>query len=85
VLGAFALNYDRKKVKGRKVHALVNVEGLPLHLIVHSVGIQDQMAQLSSSTRSASAFHGSNLSGSTPATTPAKQSRFGSRRSRLKK
>ena len=31
-----------KKVKGRKVHALVDVEGLPLRVIVHSAGIQDR-------------------------------------------
>jgi transposase len=29
-------------VKGRKVHALVDVEGLPLRVIVHSAGIQDR-------------------------------------------
>ncbi len=31
-----------KKVKGRKVHALVDVEGLPLRVIVHSAGMQDR-------------------------------------------
>ena len=31
-----------KKVKGRKLHALVDVEGLPLRVIVHSAGIQDR-------------------------------------------
>jgi transposase len=37
------VGYDAgKKVKGRKVHALVDVEGLPLRLIVHSAGIQDR-------------------------------------------
>ena len=30
------------QVKGRKVHALVDVEGLPLRVIVHSAGIQDR-------------------------------------------
>src|SRR3984885_3677784 len=30
------------KVKGRKVHALVDVEGLPLRVIVHSAGMQDR-------------------------------------------
>jgi transposase len=38
-----AVGYDAgKKVKGRKVHALVDVEGLPLRVIVHSAGIQDR-------------------------------------------
>ena len=31
-----------RKVKGRKVHALVGTEGLPLRLVVHSAGIQDR-------------------------------------------
>ena len=31
-----------KKVKGRKIHALVDTEGLPLRAIVHSAGIQDR-------------------------------------------
>jgi hypothetical protein len=30
-----------KKVKGRKAHALVGTEGLPLRVIVHSAAIQD--------------------------------------------
>jgi len=29
-------------VKGRKVHALVDTEGLPLRVVVHSAGIQDR-------------------------------------------
>ena len=29
-------------MKGRKLHALVDVEGLPLRVIVHSAGIQDR-------------------------------------------
>ena len=33
---------DGKTVKGRKLHALVDVEGLPLRVIVHSAGIQDR-------------------------------------------
>jgi transposase len=38
-----AVGYDAgKKVKGRKVHALVDVEGLPLRVIVHSAGMQDR-------------------------------------------
>jgi transposase len=37
------VGYDAaKKVKGRKLHALVDVEGLPLRVIVHSAGIQDR-------------------------------------------
>ena len=37
------MGYDAgKKVKGRKVHALVDVEGLPLRVIVHSAGMQDR-------------------------------------------
>jgi Transposase DDE domain len=38
-----AVGYDAgKTVKGRKLHALVDVEGLPLRVIVHSAGIQDR-------------------------------------------
>jgi putative transposase len=38
-----AVGYDAgKKVKGRKLHALVDVLGLPLRVIVHSAGIQDR-------------------------------------------
>jgi len=29
-------------VKGRKVHALVDTEGLPLRVVVHSAGVQDR-------------------------------------------
>jgi putative transposase len=37
------VGYDAgKKVKGRKVHALVDTEGLPLRIVVHSAGIQDR-------------------------------------------
>ena len=37
------MGYDAgKKVKGRKVHALVDTEGLPLRVVVHSAGIQDR-------------------------------------------
>jgi putative transposase len=37
------VGYDAgKKVKGRKAHALVDVEGLPLRVIVHSAGMQDR-------------------------------------------
>ncbi|WP_425438491.1 IS5 family transposase [Rhodospira trueperi] len=38
-----AVGYDAgKKVKGRKLHALVDTEGLPLRVVVHSAGIQDR-------------------------------------------
>ena len=37
------MGYDAaKKVKGRNLHALVDVEGLPLRVIIHSAGIQDR-------------------------------------------
>lgn len=37
------VGYDAgKKVKGRKIHALVDTEGLPLRVIVHSAGVQDR-------------------------------------------
>jgi transposase len=37
------VGYDAgKKVKGRKVHALVDTEGLPLRVVVHSAVIQDR-------------------------------------------
>jgi putative transposase len=37
------VGYDAgKKLKGRKLHALVDVEGLPLRVIVHSAGVQDR-------------------------------------------
>ncbi len=37
------MGYDaRKRVKGRRVHALVDTEGLPLRVIVHSAGVQDR-------------------------------------------
>ncbi len=31
-----------KKIKGRKIHALVATDGLPMRVIVHSAGIQDR-------------------------------------------
>lgn len=38
-----AVGYDAgKKVKGRKIHALVDTLGLPLRIVVHSAGIQDR-------------------------------------------
>jgi transposase len=37
------VGYDAgKKVKGRKLHALVDTEGFPLRIIVHSAGLQDR-------------------------------------------
>ena len=37
------MGYDAgKKVKGRKIHALVDTEGLPMRVIVHSAAIQDR-------------------------------------------
>jgi putative transposase len=37
------VGYDAgKKVKGRKIHALVGTEGLPMRVVVHSAAIQDR-------------------------------------------
>lgn len=37
------MGYDPgKKLKGRKLHALVDTEGLPMRVVVHSAGIQDR-------------------------------------------
>jgi transposase len=37
------VGYDAaKKVKGRKLHALVDTEGLPMRVVVHSAAIQDR-------------------------------------------
>ena len=37
------MGYDAgKKVKGRKIHALVDSEGLPIRVVVHSAAIQDR-------------------------------------------
>jgi len=37
------VGYDAgKKVKGRKIHALVDTEGLPMRVVVHSAGVQDR-------------------------------------------
>ena len=70
---ADAVGYDAgKRVKGRKVHALVDTEGLPLRVVVHSAAIQDRTAPPWSSIVSASASIGSNSSGPTAATTPAR-------------
>jgi transposase len=37
------VGYDAgKRVKGRKIHALVDTEGLPMKVVVHSAGMQDR-------------------------------------------
>ena len=37
------MGYDAgKRLKGRKIHALVDTEGLPMHIVVHSAGMQDR-------------------------------------------
>ncbi|HVH49597.1 MAG TPA: IS5 family transposase [Sphingomicrobium sp.] len=37
------VGYDAgKKVKGRKIHALVDTEGLPMRVVIHSAGMQDR-------------------------------------------
>lgn len=37
------MGYDAgKRVKGRKIHALVDTEGLPMRVVVHSAGVQDR-------------------------------------------
>ncbi len=37
------MGYDAgKKVKGRKIHALVDSEGLPMRVVVHSAAVQDR-------------------------------------------
>jgi len=37
------VGYDAgKKIKGRKIHALVDTQGLPLRVVIHSAGIQDR-------------------------------------------
>jgi transposase len=37
------VGYDAaKKVKGRKIHALVDTEGLPMRVVVHAADIQDR-------------------------------------------
>jgi hypothetical protein len=35
--------YDAgKRVKGHKIHALVDTQGLPLRVVIHSAGVQDR-------------------------------------------
>lgn len=37
------MGYDAaKKVKGRKIHALVDTLGLPIKVVIHSAGVQDR-------------------------------------------
>jgi transposase len=37
------VGYDAgKRLKGRKIHALVDTEGLPMRVVVHSAGMQDR-------------------------------------------
>jgi transposase len=37
------VGYDAgKKLKGRKIHALVDTEGLPMRVVVHSAAVQDR-------------------------------------------
>ena len=37
------MGYDAaKKVKGRKIHALVDTEGLPIRVVVHAADVQDR-------------------------------------------
>ena len=37
------MGYDAgKKLKGRKLHALVDTEGLPMRVVVHSAAVQDR-------------------------------------------
>ena len=37
------MGYDAgKKLKGRKIHALVDTLGLPIRLVVHSAAVQDR-------------------------------------------
>jgi putative transposase len=37
------VSYDAgQQVKGRKIHALVDGEGLPMRVVVHSAAIQDR-------------------------------------------
>ena len=56
------VGYDAgKQVKGREIHALVDTEGLPMRVVVHSAAIQDRDgAGLVLETRYAGASLGSN-------------------------
>jgi hypothetical protein len=57
------VGYDAgKRVKGRKIHTLVDSEGLPMRVVVHSAAIQDRDGSGLgwSSTKYVSASRGSN-------------------------
>ena len=70
---ADAVGYDAgKKVKGRKIHALVDTEGLPLRVVVHSAAIQDRDGAALVFDRLRRASIRLNSSGPMAATTPAK-------------
>ena len=54
------VGYDPgKQMKSRKIHALVDSEGLPMRGVVQSAAIQDRDEARLSSTRYAGAFVGS--------------------------
>jgi hypothetical protein len=55
------VGYDAgKQVKGRKIHALVDSEGLPMRVVVHSATIQDRDGAGWCSTRYDGTSPGSN-------------------------
>jgi hypothetical protein len=55
------VGYDGgRQVKGRKIHALVDSEGLPMRVVVHSAAIQDRDGPVWLSTRYGGASRGSN-------------------------
>ena len=55
------MGYDAgKKVKGRKIHALVDTEGLPMRVVVQSAATQDRDGPGWPSTKYAGASRGSN-------------------------
>ena len=54
------VGYDAgKQMKSRKIHALVDSEGLPMRVVVQSAAIQDRDEARLSSTRYAGGFVGS--------------------------
>jgi putative transposase len=61
-----------KKVKGPKLHALVDTEGFPLRVIVHSAGIQDRDGAALVFDKYASGSIGSSWSGPTTDTAPGR-------------
>jgi transposase len=67
------VGYDAgKQVKGRKIRAVVDSEGLPMGVVVHAAAIQDRDRAGLVSARSASASRGSNRSGPMAATMPGR-------------